>query len=181
MAFVHSVPTLLAPTSPLASHGLRLARVARRRRALPILSAEQTPPSGDPASTVVLESNYKIPLVLLGATAACLVAGDGWTVAAVPFGLVGVLLLAQTTIVRFVFTDDELCVMKKQGSEFVSVRGWKYSDFVNWEIWWMRFPVLCYFKEKSSYEGRGSIHFFPIVFNATQLRENLESRTGITK
>lgn len=90
--------------------------------------------------------------------------------------IIGAFLAFQTFNVRFVFSKTKLCVMKKKGSDLKFVRGWKYSDWTNWEVWWPALPILCYFKEKESYDGRGSIHFFPVIFNGKQLVENLQRR-----
>eukprot|EP00184_Porphyridium_aerugineum_P002742 CAMPEP_0184698448 /NCGR_PEP_ID=MMETSP0313-20130426/5078_1 /TAXON_ID=2792 /ORGANISM="Porphyridium aerugineum, Strain SAG 1380-2" /LENGTH=89 /DNA_ID=CAMNT_0027157403 /DNA_START=515 /DNA_END=784 /DNA_ORIENTATION=+ len=80
-------------------------------------------------------------------------------------------------MVRFVFTDSDLVVAKADGKKLRYVRAWKYSYFVNWEMWWEKFPVLCYFKEAESYEGRGSIHFFPMLFDSKQLVRCLQKHT----
>jgi len=108
-------------------------------------------------------------------------AGDGFTVAAVPLLLLGAFLFIQTSIVRFVFTSSSLAVAKRASAtndkELQFVRSWDYADITNWEVWWEPFPVLCYFKEKGSYNGRGSIHFFPIIFDSRALVEALQTRT----
>uniref|UniRef100_A0A803LHB1 DUF3119 family protein n=1 Tax=Chenopodium quinoa TaxID=63459 RepID=A0A803LHB1_CHEQI len=156
--------------------------------------------------TVVPEPDYRIPIVLLGATGA-LVYTDN-LVAAVPVGLLGLLLLVQivlqfitltsavnrvqflefqATRVRFVFDDEALEV--KVGSELqesgenVFVGGknrWKYSSFVNWEFWWPNFPILVYFKETQT-KPEGQIHFFPIIFNGKQLYDVMVERAGPSK
>ncbi|XP_021741719.1 uncharacterized protein LOC110707941 [Chenopodium quinoa] len=135
--------------------------------------------------TVVPEPDYRIPIVLLGATGA-LVYTDN-LVAAVPVGLLGLLLLVQATRVRFVFDDEALEV--KVGSELqesgenVFVGGknrWKYSTFVNWEFWWPNFPILVYFKETQT-KPEGQIHFFPIIFNGKQLYDVMVERAGSSK
>jgi len=94
----------------------------------------------------ILRTSYNIPITLLGLAAAGVAAGEGWTVAAVPFGLLGILLTFQATVVRFVFAEEGLQVCKKGGGELKVVREWKYDAITNWEVWWPQFPVLCYFK-----------------------------------
>lgn len=134
------------------------------------------------APTVVPDPDYRIPVVLLG-----LAGGLGYTdnlLAAAPVGLLGLLLLFQTTRVRFVFDNEALEV--KVGKELddsgenVFVGGknrWKYSTFVNWELWWPNFPVLVYFKETQT-KPEGQIHFFPVIFNGKQLYDVMVERAG---
>ncbi|KAI3714807.1 hypothetical protein L6452_21767 [Arctium lappa] len=122
--------------------------------------------------TVVPDPDYRIPIVLLG-LAGGLVYNDN-LLAAAPVGLLGLLLLFQTTRVRFVFDDDSLEVKVGQeledSGENVFVGGknrWKYSSFVNWELWWPSFPILVYFKETQT-KPEGQVHFFPVIFNGKQ-------------
>jgi len=131
---------------------------------------------------VMLAPNLAIPAVLLTTAGLSATAGGGGgAVAAVPLGLLGAFLAFQTYYIRFVFTETELRVAKRSGGGWSTERGWAYSGWVNWELWWPSFPVLCYFREKDSYEGAGSPHFFPVIFNANQLLRALQTRTGITK
>ncbi|XP_047179485.1 uncharacterized protein LOC124846297 [Vigna umbellata] len=135
--------------------------------------------------TVIPEPDYRISIVLLG-----IAGGLTYTdnlVPAVPVGLLGLLLLFQTTRVRFVFEDDALEVRigekLQESGENVFVGGenrWKYSTFVNWEFWWPNFPVLVYFKETQT-KPEGQIHFFPIIFNGKQLYEVMVQRAGPSK
>lgn len=135
--------------------------------------------------TVIPDPDYRIPIVLLGATGA-LVYTDN-LVAAVPVGLLGLLLLVQATRVRFVFDDEALEVkvgseLKESGENaFVGGKNrWKYSTFVNWEFWWPNFPILVYFKETQT-KPEGQIHFFPIIFNGKQLYDVMVERAGSSK
>mmetsp|Transcript_9380 Transcript_9380/g.24867 ORF Transcript_9380/g.24867 Transcript_9380/m.24867 type:complete len:127 (+) Transcript_9380:5796-6176(+) len=116
--------------------------------------------------------------MLLGG-ASGVIAGDGFTVAAVPLLLLGTFLLIQTSVVRFVFTDSTFTVAKKTSNpeELEFVNSWAYSSITNWEVWWEPFPVLCYFKETESYDGRGSIHFFPVLFNGRALVNAFQTKT----
>lgn len=131
---------------------------------------------------VMLSPSLAIPGVLLSSAALSATAGGGGgTVAAFPLGLLGAFLAFQAYYIRFVFSATELRVAKRSGGGWKTERGWAYSGWVNWEMWWPAFPVLCYFREKDSYEGAGSPHFFPVIFNANQLLRALQTRTGITK
>lgn len=135
--------------------------------------------------TVIPDPDYRIPIVLLG-FAGGLVYGDN-LLAAAPVGLLGLLLLFQTTRVRFVFDDEalEVKVGKEldESGENVFVGGknrWKYSSFVNWELWWPNFPILVYFKETQT-KPEGQIHFFPVIFNGKQLYDVMVERAGPSK
>ncbi|XP_024979836.1 uncharacterized protein LOC112516834 [Cynara cardunculus var. scolymus] len=135
--------------------------------------------------TVVPDPDYRIPIVLLG-LAGGLVYNDN-LLAAAPAGLLGLLLLFQTTRVRFVFDDDSLEVKVGQeledSGENVFVGGknrWKYSSFVNWELWWPNFPILVYFKETQT-KPEGQVHFFPVIFNGKQLYDVMVERAGPSK
>ncbi|KAL2931381.1 Ribose-phosphate pyrophosphokinase [Bienertia sinuspersici] len=142
--------------------------------------------------TVVPDPDYRIPIVLLGATGA-LVYTDN-LLAAMPVGLLGLLLvqltmscmvfLFQATRVKFVFDDEALEVKEdselNESEQNVFVGGknrWKYSTFVNWEFWWPNFPILVYFKETQT-KLEGQIHFFPIIFNGKQLYDVMVERAG---
>ncbi|CAN1786990.1 hypothetical protein LINPERHAP1_LOCUS17454 [Linum perenne] len=118
--------------------------------------------------TVIPDPDYRIPIVLLG-TAGGLAYVDN-LLPAVPIGLLGLLLLFQTTRVRFVFDSEALEVrvgeeLDESGENaFVGGKNrWKYSTFVNWELWWPNFPILVYFKETQT-KREGQIHFFPVIF-----------------
>jgi len=100
----------------------------------------------------------------------------------VPFGIIGLFLTVQAANVRFVFGPERLSVTRKDKGELKIIRGWKYEEFKNWEVWWPRAPVLCYFRENESYGGKGSIHFFPVVCDGGILVEQLKKRVkGVEK
>lgn len=135
--------------------------------------------------TVVPDPDYRIPIVLLGLSGGLFYVEN--LPAAVPIGLLGLLLLFQTTRVRFVFDDEALEVkvgeQLEESGENVFVGGknrWKYSSFVNWELWWPNFPILVYFKEKQT-KPEGQIHFFPVIFNGKQLYDAMVERCGPSK
>ncbi|PIN02807.1 hypothetical protein CDL12_24677 [Handroanthus impetiginosus] len=135
--------------------------------------------------TVIPDPDYRIPIVLLGAAGGFVYVDN--LAAAVPIGLLGLLLLVQATRVRFVFDKQALEV--KIGDElqdsgenaFVGGKNrWKYSSFVNWELWWPTFPILVYFKETQT-KPEGQIHFFPVIFNGKQLYDVMVERCGPSK
>lgn len=132
--------------------------------------------------TVVPEPDYRIPIVLIGFAGGLIYADN--PLAAAPVGLLGLLLLVQTTRVRFVFDEEALEVkvgeQLEESGENVFVGGknrWKYSTFVNWELWWPKFPVLVYFKETQT-KPEGQIHFFPVIFNGKPLYDVMVERCG---
>ncbi|KVH93786.1 Protein of unknown function DUF3119 [Cynara cardunculus var. scolymus] len=116
--------------------------------------------------TVVPDPDYRIPIVLL-------VYNDN-LLAAAPAGLLGLLLLFQEVKVGQELEDS---------GENVFVGGknrWKYSSFVNWELWWPNFPILVYFKETQT-KPEGQVHFFPVIFNGKQLYDVMVERAGPSK
>ncbi|XP_052180366.1 uncharacterized protein LOC127793716 [Diospyros lotus] len=132
--------------------------------------------------TVIPDPDYRIPIVLLGFAGGLIYTEN--LLPAVPVGLLGLLLLFQTTRVRFVFDNEALEVkigdQLKESGENVFVGGqnrWKYSTFVNWELWWPNFPILVYFKETQT-KPEGQIHFFPVIFNGKQLYDVMVERAG---
>ncbi|KAG8376003.1 hypothetical protein BUALT_Bualt09G0017800 [Buddleja alternifolia] len=135
--------------------------------------------------TIIPDPDYRIPLVLLGMAGGFVYADN--LAAAVPLGLLGLLLLVQSTRVRFVFDGEALEVkigdeLQESGENaFVGGKNrWKYSTFVNWELWWPSFPVLVYFKETQT-KPEGQIHFFPVIFNGKQLYDVMVERCGPSK
>jgi Protein of unknown function (DUF3119) len=107
--------------------------------------------------------------------------GTSWTVVGVPLLVFGAFLYLQTARVRFVFGPSKLNVASRdlRSGDLNFIRGWAYEEFAAWDIYPSPyFPVLAYFRERESYGGRGSIHFFPILADGKQLRELLETRTG---
>ena len=91
--------------------------------------------------------------------------------------MLGGFLALQTSRVKFVFAEEDLEVVigdapTEDQPENAFVGGenkWTFDSFVNWELWWPDFPVLVYFKETQT-KPEGQIHFFPILFNGTQVR-----------
>ncbi|XP_066315029.1 uncharacterized protein [Miscanthus floridulus] len=135
--------------------------------------------------TVVPDPDYRLPIAILGIASGFAYADN--LLAAAPVGLLGLLLLFQTTRVRFVFDNEALEVkvgdQLQESGENVFVGGknrWKYSMFVNWELWWPQFPILVYFKETQT-KPEGQVHFFPVIFNGRQLYDVMVERAGPSK
>lgn len=131
----------------------------------------------DPESgsvTVKPSFNFAATCLLLGG--ALDYVGGGGLVVGLPVTALGVLLTIQTTRVRFIFGPTRMSVCKRAGDGLKIIRGWKYDEIKNWEMWWPGFPVLAYFKETESYNGRGSVHFFPMMFCGKQFVEQFKIR-----
>lgn len=47
--------------------------------------------------------------------------------------------------------------------------------------WWCKNLLDDWEQETESYNGRGSIHFFPILCDASQLVEQFQTRTSVEK
>jgi hypothetical protein len=76
----------------------------------------------------------------------------------------GLFLLLQTRLLRLEFGGDALLVWRQQ----TLLRRFPYQEWLSWTIFWPRLPVLFYFREQAS------IHFLPVLFDATSLRQQLE-------
>jgi hypothetical protein len=136
-------------------------------------STPGTVPSPDASSglaeTVTLEPRYWVPLgvSLLGPLLLPLVplwAPGRWlALLLVAFG--GFLLL-QAAWLRLVF-EPEALVVRRQDQE---IRRFPYSDWSHWTVFWPPVPIRFYFREVRS------IHFLPMLFDATTLRQQLEQR-----
>lgn len=120
--------------------------------------------------------------------------------AATLHALLGALFVVQATRIRFVF--DETSFELKMGGDNLEDSGenvvvgganrWEYDTFVNYDFFPKAdsvLPVLVYFKETKTPEdkwnegpgqldkiGGGQIHFFPVVANPMQLKEQFELR-----
>ena len=113
------------------------------------------------SSTVELKPNYKIPINL--------------ALAAIPsfflqlwiggfLAFLSLFLLFQALTLRLQFTPTGLDIYS--GKKII--RHFPYHEWQNWRIFWYPVPILFYFKEIKS------IHFLPILFDSTTLKECLE-------
>jgi hypothetical protein len=169
----------------------------RRERAAPRSCAGEPPPSPPPpaettldreegaldeaAGAVVVRPDQRLAAAFTFAGGAAVYSGGGWTAVGLPLVVFGAFLYLQTARVRFVFGPRKLNVATRglRDGELTFIRGWAYDEFAAWDIYPSpALPVLAYFRERESYDGRGSVHFFPILADGKQLRELLEARTG---
>ncbi|CCH67989.1 Glycerol dehydrogenase and related enzymes [Richelia intracellularis HH01] len=78
--------------------------------------------------------------------------------------LLSLFLLFQALTVRLQFTPTDLDIYRGK----IIIRRFPYQEWQNWRIFWYPVPILFYFKEIKS------IHFLPILFDPTTLKECLE-------
>lgn len=118
-------------------------------------------------SGVVLDPAYGVSLGVIGLGLAALALTPLWAGAiwlSLVVAVFGLFLLLQTRLLRLEFGDDALLVWRQQ----TLLRRFPYQEWLNWTIFWPGLPVLFYFREQ------GSIHFLPVLFDATSLRQQLE-------
>lgn len=114
------------------------------------------------ASTVVLSPSYRLPLFLA-------IAALGLLFVQIWLGLVLLLfagfLLFQAATLRLHFTATALEIYRSEQL----IRHFPYTEWLHWEIFWPRVPILFYFREANS------IHFLPILFDPRALQAGLEA------
>jgi len=115
-------------------------------------------------------------------------------------GLIGLFIGRQTGKVRFVFDSDSMEILISKtttdGSEKETVddlvksrdnfavggrNRWTYSSFTDWFFIPSRsFPILMYFNENqtNANAGKGQLHLFPVVMDASVLNDLLVERVG---
>jgi hypothetical protein len=113
--------------------------------------------------TITLKPSYNIPIVLIAA-AIGLTFVKWWV--GLPIGVFGLFLLLQCILLKLQFTATELDVYR--GEKLI--RSFPYAEWLHWEIFFGPVPILFYFREVNS------IHFLPIIFDPTMLRQCLEQR-----
>ena len=125
------------------------------------------PAQPDPAQGEILAPSPWLPLavIALGAMALLL---NPWL--ALLVSLFGFFLLIQSQILRLQFTADALLVWRGA----TVLRRFPYSEWLNWTLFWGPVPVLFYFREQRS------IHFLPLLFDATSLREQLNRHVPVS-
>lgn len=114
-----------------------------------------------PASAIELAPSYKLPIGLV-AVALPLLLVQAWVAGAI--ALFGLFLMVQAATIRLRFTETALDIYRSE----TLIRQFPYSEWQNWEIFWQPVPILFYFKEVKS------IHFLPVLFDATMLKTCLE-------
>ena len=123
------------------------------------MTSSQTP-QPDPDQGVILAPRIWLPLAVIALGVAALLL-TVWL--ALVVSLFGLFLLIQSQILRLQFTSDALLVWRGA----TVLRRFPYSEWLTWSLFWGPVPVLFYFREQRS------IHFLPVLFDATSLREEL--------
>ena len=120
----------------------------------------------DPNQGTILAPRPWLPLAVVGLGIACLLL-NLW--AALVVSLLGLFLLLQSQLLRLQFSDEALLVW----SGNTVLRRFPYSEWLAWKLFWGPVPVLFYFREQRS------IHLLPVLFDATALREQLNSHVSV--
>jgi len=123
------------------------------------MTSSQTP-QPDPDQGLILAPRIWLPLAVIALGVAALLL-TVWL--ALVVSLFGLFLLIQSQILRLQFTTDALLVWRGA----TVLRRFPYSEWLTWSLFWGPVPVLFYFREQRS------IHFLPVLFDATSLREQL--------
>jgi hypothetical protein len=114
--------------------------------------------------TITLKPSYNIPIVLIVAAIGLTIAVKWWV--GLPIGVFGLFLLLQCVLLKLQFTATALDVYRGEKV----IRSFPYAEWLHWEIFFGPVPILFYFREVNS------IHFLPIIFDPTMLRECLVQR-----
>ena len=120
----------------------------------------------DPNQGTILAPRPWLPLAVIALGIACLLL-NLW--AALVVSLLGLFLLLQSQLLRLQFSDEALLVWS--GNQVL--RRFPYSEWLGWTLFWGPVPVLFYFREQRS------IHLLPVLFDATALREQLNSHVSV--
>ena len=120
----------------------------------------------DPNQGTILAPRPWLPLAVMALGIACLLL-NLW--AALVVSLLGLFLLLQSQLLRLQFSDEALLVW----SGNPVLRRFPYSEWLGWTLFWGPVPVLFYFREQRS------IHLLPVLFDATALREQLNSHVSV--
>lgn len=132
----------------------------------PQLSSQDSalPTSPDPVS---LSGNPRLPLLILLLSAALLpLPFAPWPTLVV--ALFALFLLFQAYSLRLEFCADTLVVWRSSQE----LRRFPYQDWLSWRLFAPWLPGLFYFREVKS------IHLLPILFDAGELKRQLQQRLG---
>lgn len=131
------------------------------------MSEPSPAPATTDANSVSITPSPRLPLAILLLSAALLpLPLRPWPSLVV--GLFGLFLLVQTYSLRLEFCADTLVVWRGQQE----LRRFPYAEWQSWRLFAAWLPGLLFFREVNS------IHFLPILFDPTQLRDQLVLRVG---
>ncbi len=117
-------------------------------------------------SNVTLDPSYRLPASIFLLSLPLMILSP-WATAIVAF--FAAFLTIQTATLRLVFTAEALDIFRGEAR----IRQFPYKEWLHWEIYFPVVPILFYFRETQS------IHFLPILFNASQLQSCLERYVGM--
>ena len=123
----------------------------------------------DSSGDVVLAPRYGVPLGVVALGLALLPLQQLWGPAlwiSLVVCLFGLFLLLLSVLLRLTFTADALLVSRQD----TLLRRFPYDAWLGWKLFWPGLPVLFYFREQKS------IHLLPVLFDASELRHQLETR-----
>ncbi len=118
-------------------------------------------PQANSSEPITLVPSYHLPIGLV-LFAIFLLGVQPWV--SLLFALFGLFLLWQAVSLRLCFSATDLDIYRGEDR----IRRFPYAEWQNWRIFWPGLPILLYFRELKS------IHFLPILFSPSQLRECLE-------
>lgn len=123
--------------------------------------------STDATDTTTLTPSYRLPAAMVATALLIAILPVKTGGIGIILALLGLFLLYQTTTIRLVFTATSLEVRRNDSL----LKTFPYAEWESWKIFYSPVPILFYFKEVNS------IHFLPVLFNPTELRECLEAHT----
>ncbi len=116
-------------------------------------------------TTTTLTPSFRLPSAIILISLLIVILPVKADVFGFVLALLGLFLLYQTTTIRLVFTVTALEVRRNDSL----LKTFPYAEWESWTIFYSPVPILFYFKEVNS------IHFLPVLFNPTELRECLEA------
>ena len=123
------------------------------------------PLEGKKKESIFLKPSFKLPLIItiLGFP---LILFNPWpTIIISSFGL---FLLLQSFTLRLEFTKNDLVVWQLNRE----LRRFPFKNWISWRIFFIKFPILLYFREEAS------PHLLPMLFNAKELENQLKLKVG---
>ena len=117
--------------------------------------------------SVTIAPSFQLPLILilLSFSLLFLKIGSLPTIISAAFSF---FLLLQSFTLRIKITQDDFIVLQL-GKE---IRRFPFKNWLTWKLFLPNLPGIFYFREKSS------PHLLPILFNAEELRNQLEDKVG---
>ena len=137
----------------------------------PLASAGSTAasPGATDSTALSLAPRFFVPLGVSLLGALCIPLQSSWSGfrwLALLLVLFGGFLLLQARLLRLEFAERDLVVWR--GDQ--EIRRFPYDSWLGWRLFWPAVPVLLYFREERS------IHLLPVLFDAAELRRQLQQR-----